>query len=90
MTRAERAVLAASRARDLCLSLRRAALGRPALERLWAGGAAELRADHLHLALGLAWAAGDHALVRQALAALPPDRIRRDAVLATFQAATER
>ena len=52
MTAAERAVLAASQARDLCLSLRRAFRGPPALARLHAGAATDLDQDDLVLALG--------------------------------------
>ncbi len=90
MTDPERRVLAASRARDLCLSLRRAFVGATALDTLRAGGAMALRRDELEVALGLAWAAGDVGLIRTALAALPPDRIERDAVLSTFRAAAAR
>ena len=75
MTRAERAVLATSQARDLCLSLQRAFVGPSALERLRAGGAARLAPDELRVALGVAWAARDLSLVRAALASLSADRI---------------
>lgn len=85
MTAAERAVLAASRARDLCLSLRRAAVGRWALERLRTGDVDALSTDELALALGLAWAAGDRALIRWALAAVAPERVGADPVLAAIR-----
>ena len=84
MTRAERAVLASSQARDLCLSLQRAFIGPRALERLTGGEAAALTLVELHAALGLAWAAGNLRLVRDALARLPMDRIAGDAVLSAF------
>ena len=87
MTPAERAVLAASRARDLCLSLRRAFLGPPALAALRAGAAAQLRPAELEVGLGLAWAARDFALIRVALGQLPAERLDEDAVLAAFRAA---
>jgi hypothetical protein len=84
VTRAERAVLAASQARDLGLSLQRAFVGPRALERLRAGEAALLTSVELHAALGLAWAAGDLQLVRDALAGLSIDRIADDAILSAF------
>ena len=84
MTRAERAVLATSQARDLCLSLRRAFIGPRALERLRAGEAAALGPDALRVALGLAWAARDLSLIRAALASLSADRIADDPVLSAF------
>ena len=84
MTRAERAVLATSQARDLCLSLQRAFVGPHALERLRAGEAAALAPDALRLALGLAWAAQDLSLVRAGLASLSADRIAADPVLSAF------
>ena len=84
MTHAERAVLATSQARDLCLSLGRAFIGPPALERLRAGEAATLAPDALRVALGLAWAQRDFSLVRAALSSLPPDRIAADSVLLAF------
>jgi hypothetical protein len=87
MTRAERAVLATSQARDLCLSLQRAFLGPRALERLRAGAAAALRPAELRVALGAAWSAGDLALIATALAGLPPDRIEGDPVLLAYRAA---
>jgi len=40
------------------------------------------------VALGLAWAARDLALVRAALSGLPADRIAADSVLSTFRDAT--
>ena len=85
MTHAERAVLATSRVRELCLSLQRTFIGPRALERLRAGQAAELRSDELRLALGLAWAAQEIALVRAALASLERERVDGDTVLATFR-----
>ena len=84
MTRAERAVLATSQARDLCLSLRRAFVGPRALERLRAGEAAALAPDALRVALGLAWAARNVSLVRAGLASLSEDRIGADPVLLAF------
>jgi len=84
LTRAERAVLATSQARDLCLSLQRAFVGPSALERLRAGGAARLAPDELRVALGLAWAARDFSLVRAALASLSANRIEVDPVLSAF------
>ena len=88
MTRAERAVLATSQARDLCLSLQRAFVGPRALQRLRAGEAALLPPAELRVALGLAWAASDCSLVRTALARLPADRIAADPVLWAFFDAT--
>ena len=84
MTRAERAVLATSQARQLCLSLQRAFLGPSALDRLRAGEAPALGPDALRVALGLAWAARDLSLVRVALASLSRDRIAADPVLSAF------
>ena len=84
MTRAERAVLATSQARDLCLSLQRAFVGPRALERLRAGEAATLAPDALRVALGLAWAARNVSLVRAGLASLSEDRIGADPVLLAF------
>ena len=88
MTPAERAVLATSQARDLCLSLHRAFVGPRALERLRADQAALLTPAELCVALGLAWAARDLALVRGALASLPADRIAADPVLSAFRDVT--
>lgn len=85
MTGAERAVLAASQARDLCLSLRRAFRGPPAVARLRAGTAVELDHADLVLALGLAWASGDITLVRWALDGLDPIRVAADPSLAAFR-----
>jgi hypothetical protein len=85
VTRVERAVLATSQARELCLALRRASIGPPALARLRSGGAASLRPADLLVALGLAWAAGDVDLVRATLAGLPADRIEADAVLLAYR-----
>ena len=84
MTAAERAVLATSQARDLCLSLQRAFVGPQALESLLAGQAAGLGLAELRVALGLAWAAGNLPLVRAALACLPAERIAADPILLTF------
>ncbi len=84
MIGAERAVRATSQARDLCLSLHRAFVGRPALERIRAGEAAALAPDALRVGLGLAWAEGDVPLVRAALASLAGDRIAGDPVLSAF------
>ena len=84
MTRAERAVLATSQARDLCLSLQRAFVGPRALERLRAGEAAALAPGALRVALGLAWAARNVSLVRAGLASLSEDRIGADPVLLAF------
>src|SRR5207245_9377823 len=75
VTPAQRAVLATSQARDLCLSLQRAFVGPRALECLRAGQAALLTPAELRVALGLAWASQDVALVRGALASLSADRI---------------
>jgi hypothetical protein len=88
LTRAERAVLATSQARDLCLSLQRAFVGPRALERLRAGEASLLPTAELRVALGLAWAASDVSLVRTALASFPADRIAADPVLSAFLDAT--
>ena len=85
MTPAERAVLATSQARDLCLSLQRAFVGPRALEALRSGRANALGPAELGIALGLAWAAGDTALIRAALAVLPAERISIDPVLSAFQ-----
>ena len=90
MTAAERAVLATSQARDLCLSLQRAFVGPRALAALRAGRAAGLTPSEMRLALGLAWAAGDLALVRAAVASLPADVIAGDATLQTFRDAARR
>jgi hypothetical protein len=88
LTRAERAVLATSQARDLCLSLQRAFVGTRALQRLRANEAALLAPAELRVALGLAWSAGDVSVVRAALASLPADRIAADPVLSAFLDAT--
>ena len=69
MTPAERAVLATSQARDLCLSLQRAFVGPRALECLRADQAVLLTPAELRVALGLAWAARDLVLVRAVLSA---------------------
>ncbi len=88
MTPAERAVLATSQARDLCLSLQRAFVGPRALECLRADQAALLMPAELRVALGLAWASQDVALVRGALASLSADRIAADPVLSAFRDVT--
>ena len=88
MTPAERAVLATSQARDLCLSLHRAFVGPRALECLRADQAVLLTPSELRVALGLAWASRDLALVRAALESLPADRIAGDPALAAFRDAT--
>ena len=84
MTPAERAVLATSQARDLCLSLQRAFVGPRALESLRADQAARLAPAELRVALGLAWVARDLSLMRAALASLPADRIAADPALSAF------
>lgn len=88
MTPAERGVRAASSASALCLSLRRAFVGRPALERLRRGEAATVSLWELRVALGLAWADGDLALVRATLDRIEGDRVAADAVLAALHQAT--
>jgi hypothetical protein len=88
VTPAERAVLATSQARDLCLSLQRAFVGPRALGRLRADQAALLTPAELRVALGLAWAARDLTLVRSTLASLPADRITVDPVLSAFRDVT--
>jgi hypothetical protein len=47
-----------------------------------------LEPAELLIALGLAWAAGDLALVRAALASLPADHVAADAALSAFRDAT--
>ena len=89
MTAAERAVLATSQARDLCLSLQRAFVGPRALDHLRAGHAALLTPRELRIALGLTWAAGDVALVRAAVASLPAGVIAADAALEAFRDASQ-
>ena len=81
MTQAERAILATSQARDLCLSLRRAFAGPRALGRLRAGEAAMLPLDEFRLALGLAWAAGETELMRRAFESRAAAGEEPDAVL---------
>jgi hypothetical protein len=88
LTPAERAVLATSQARGLCLSLQRAFVGPRALQRLRAGEAALLSPAEVRVALGLAWAASDISLVRAALASIPAGRIAADPVLSAFLDAT--
>jgi len=90
VTRAERAVLATSHARDLCLSLQRAFVGPQALERLRGGAAARLSPAELRIGVGLAWAEGDLALVRAALAHVPPDLVAADPALSAFRDAAGR
>ena len=85
MAPAERAVLATSQARELCLSLQRAFVGPSALETLRSGRANALGPAELGIALGLAWASGDMALLRATLATLPAARIARDPILSTFK-----
>jgi len=89
VTPAERAVLATSQARDLCLSLHRAFVGPRALERLRADQAVLLTPAELRAAIGLAWASRDVALVRAALTSLPADRIAADPTLAAFRDVTQ-
>ena len=88
MTPAERAVLATSQARYLCLSLQRAFVGPRALERLRSDQAALLTVPELRIALGLAWASRDLALVRATLAGLPAERVAADPALLAFREAT--
>jgi hypothetical protein len=88
MTDIERAIRHASEARELCLSLKRAFVGPPALERIRAGEAATLSDDALRVGLGLAWAASDVELMRRAFAQLAPDRVQADPVLAAFHDVT--
>lgn len=88
MSAAERAIRAASSARDLCLSLERAAGRTPgARTPPGGGGASSLRARAPHRAR-LAWEAGDLGLVRGALGTLPGDRVATDPVLIAFRDAT--
>jgi hypothetical protein len=79
------ALRATSQARDLCLSLRRAHRGERLLACLRDGAAGTLAPDDLHLALGLALAAGERVLARETLEALPPARVLEDSVLLTFR-----
>ena len=88
MKPAERAVLATSQARDLCLSLHRAFVGPRALECLRADQATLLAPAVLRVALGLAWAARDLALMRAALASLSAERIAADPTLSAFRDVT--
>jgi len=88
MTPAERAVLATSQARDLCLSLHRAFVGPRALECLRADQAVLLTPAELRVALGLAWAARDFTLMRAALASLSAARITADPALSAFRDVT--
>jgi hypothetical protein len=84
MTAAERAVVATSQARDLCLSLQRAFVGPRALEWVRTDKAALLSPAELRTALGLAWAAGNLSLVRSSLAGLPAGRIAADPALSAL------
>ena len=79
------ALRATSHARDLCLSLRRAHRGERLLACLRDGAASTLTTDDLHLALGLALAAGERVLARETLEALPPARVLEDSVLLTLR-----
>jgi hypothetical protein len=81
---AERAVLATSQARDLCLSLKRAFLGPRVLELIRAGQAGRLEPAELRVALGVAWASGDVGLMRGVLATLPAARVAADSILLAF------
>jgi hypothetical protein len=60
-------------------------VGPRALECLRAGEANRLEPAELLIALGLAWAAGDLALVRAALATLPAEHVAADAALSAFR-----
>jgi hypothetical protein len=51
-------------------------------------GASALSEDDLRLALGLAWAADDHDLVRATLAGFPSARVQADPVLAALWSVT--
>jgi len=84
VTPAERAVLATSQARDLCLSLHRAFVGPRALECRRADRAVLLTPAELRVALGLAWASRNVTLIRSALASLSADRIAADPALSAF------
>jgi hypothetical protein len=84
VTPAERAVLATSQARDLCLSLHRAFVGPRALECLRADQAVLLTPAELRVALGLAWASRNVTLMRSALASLSDARIAADPALPAF------
>jgi hypothetical protein len=86
VTHAERVVLSTSRARDPCLSLRRAFLGPRALEELRVGRARSLTPAERRI--GLAWAAGNLALMRAALASLPARAIDADPTPQTFRDAS--
>lgn len=88
MTRAERAIRAASDARELCLSLKRAFLGPRALDQLRAARASALTPEELRVGLGLAWAAGELELIRTTLHQVPPERVDADPVLVALRDAT--
>ena len=90
MTQAERAVLATSQARELCLSLRRAFVGPRALGALRAGQAPVLSAEELRIGLGLVWAAGETGMLREAVSGLPVDRIEADPVVLAFRDLAQR
>jgi hypothetical protein len=81
-------VRAASSAAALCLSLRRAFVGPAALERLRRGEAATLSLPEVRVALGLAWAERDLALLRVTLDRIGAERVAADAVLGAFHQAT--
>ena len=81
----EPAIRATSQARALCLSLQRAFLGPRALAALRAGRADTLRPVELRVGLGLAWAAGDTALIRSTLRRLAPEAVAADPVLAALR-----
>ncbi len=81
----EPAIRATSQARALCLSLQRAFLGPRALAALRAGRTDALRPEELRVGLGLAWAAGDAALIRSTLRRLAPEAVAADPVLAALR-----
>jgi hypothetical protein len=73
---------------NLCLSLQLALVGPRIMECLRADQVLLLAPVELRVALGLAWAAGDLALVRGALASLSADRIAADPALSAFRDVT--
>jgi hypothetical protein len=73
---------------NLCLSLQRALVSPRIMECLRADQVLLLTPVELRVALGLAWAAGDLALVRGALASLSADRIAADPALSAFRDVT--
>ena len=87
MTDIAPAIRATSQARALCLSLQRAFLGPRALAALRAGRTDTLRPEEFRVGLGLAWAAGDTALIRSTLRRLAPESVAADPVLAALRAA---